>query len=463
MIMKKLKIGLLPLYLKLYVDSAPEATGKMESFLRRIASSISRRDVEVVVSGICFNREQFEDAVKNIEKQKVDAIVTLHLAYSPSLEAIEALKSTDLPIIVLNTTPGYVFDEGSTADDIMHNHGIHGVQDMCNLLKRHGKEFLIESGHWEKSDVIERVVDDLKAIALKKYISSSQIGIIGKPFYGMGDFSVPYKTLKETIGIGIIEEVPESVSRLLPDKDDPAVLEEIESDRIWYEIENITESSHLNSVRIGHAIRKWIEEKNLDGYSINFSEISKSSGFPVFPFLEASKAMARGIGYAGEGDVLTAAVVGALMKIYPDSSFTEMFCPDWKGGRVFLSHMGEMNINLTNGKPKLFKKEDPFMDLEDPVVAIGQFKPGKAVLVNLAPSKRDTYSLILSRVNMVEEKVQNLKDTINGWFVPPLLINDFLSEYSRIGGTHHSCLVYGGNIKTITTFGKLMGWEVYNI
>ena len=56
---------------------------------------------------------------------------------------------------------------------------------------------------------------------------------------------------------------------------------------------------------------------------------------PTLPFLEASKAMARGIGYAGEGDVLTSALVGTLLSVYPETSFTEMFCPNWKDGRYF--------------------------------------------------------------------------------------------------------------------------------
>jgi len=34
--------------------------------------------------------------------------------------------------------------------------------------------------------------------------------------------------------------------------------------------------------------------------------------------------MSRGIGYAGEGDVLTAALTGALLSVYPDTSFTEV-------------------------------------------------------------------------------------------------------------------------------------------
>ena len=461
--MTKLKVGLLPLYLKLYIDNVPEATVNMDSFVENIVSAISSKGVEVFRSAICYNKKQFNDAVKEIEKQKVDAIVTLHLAYSPSLESIEALGGTHLPIIVLNTTPNYEFGKDSTPDDIMYNHGIHGVQDMCNLLKRYNKHFIIESGHWEKSDVIERTVDDIKAAALKRYMTKSRTGIIGKPFYGMGDFSVPYKTLKETIGIDIIEEKPEKIAKLIPDKNNPEVIDEIESDNNQYINESISESSHLNSVRIGFAIRKWLKEKKLDSYSINFSEIGRNTGFPTFPFLESSKAMARGIGYAGEGDVLTATLVGALMKIYSESSFTEMFCPDWKGSRIFLSHMGEMNINLINGRPRLVEKEYPFIDLENPVVAMGQFKKGTAVLVNLAPAKEDNYNLIISKVKMVEEKAADLKDTINGWFETPVPVNDFLSEYSRKGGTHHSCLVYGDNVRSIIKFGRLMGWNVHEL
>ncbi|MDZ7837486.1 MAG: hypothetical protein U5N58_05810 [Actinomycetota bacterium] len=53
---------------------------------------------------------------------------------------------------------------------------------------------------------------------------------------------------------------------------------------------------------------------------MNFSKINSRSGFPTIPFLEASKAMARGTGYAGEGDIITAALVGALLSLYPESN-----------------------------------------------------------------------------------------------------------------------------------------------
>lgn len=77
--------------------------------------------------------------------------------YSPSLQSIDALCRLHVPIIVLDTTETVSFDSMTDPVEIMYNHGIHGVQDMCNLLLRRGKKFFIEAGHFEQSDVIARV------------------------------------------------------------------------------------------------------------------------------------------------------------------------------------------------------------------------------------------------------------------------------------------------------------------
>ena len=100
----------------------------------------------------------------------------------------------------------------------------------------------------------------------------------------------------------------------------------------------------------------WMEKEKLAAFTVNFLEIEKDCGLPVMPFLEAGKAMSRGIGYAGEGDILTASLVGALASVYPGTSFTEMFCPDWRDNTVFLSHMGEINVDIAAEKPVLGEK-----------------------------------------------------------------------------------------------------------
>ena len=95
--------------------------------------------LKLVAAPICRLKTEFAEAVKNFENARVDAILTLHLAYSPSLESADILARTKLPIVILDTTPDFEFGFARKTEAISYNHGIHGVQDMCNMLIRNWK------------------------------------------------------------------------------------------------------------------------------------------------------------------------------------------------------------------------------------------------------------------------------------------------------------------------------------
>ena len=457
--MRSPKIGLLPLYIALYDQAMPEARKDAEAFYEQIAGALRKRGLEVATAPTCRLAPEFAAAVKGFEDAGADAIVTLHLAYSPSLESAAVLAGTPLPLIVLDTTPTYNFGANVDPAEIMGNHGIHGVQDMCNLLIRNGKVFQIEAGHWEKSDVLDRVAGWAKAAQLASAIQGARVGLVGEAFKGMGDFAVPFDVMQSTIGIETVLLDPKVLQSFVPLEDDPEVAKEMADDLEAFVVEDLDMDVHRRSVRAGLAIRRWIEAERLTALTVNFLVVD-DSGLPTMPFLEISKAMARGIGYGGEGDVLTAGLVGALASVYPQTSFTEMFCPDWEGGSVFMSHMGEMNLNLVDGKPLLTNKAFPWSNAGQPAVAAGCFKGGGAVLINLAPGPDGTYTLLICPGEMLSVKKDRMKDTIRGWFKPAMPVADFLAAYSCLGGTHHSAVVYGDVTEEIVRFGELMGWEV---
>lgn len=463
--MKEIKIGLLPLYLKLYDELVPEARIKFSEFNDIISKEFEKREIEVVNPGICCVEDEFNTAVTLFEKEKVDAIVTLHLAYSPSLESSKVLANTKIPIVVLDTTYDFSFSPVNINDKlIMMNHGIHGVQDMCNLLLRNNKPFQIEAGHWKKSNVIQRVISDVRTAKMASFMKNVRVGIIGKQFKGMGDFQVPFDKLKENIGIEVVQATPEAVSKLINELSDDEIENEIIADKKTYNCRKIDEDIFKQNIKTALAVRKWIQKENLSGFSMNFNEVNSKTNFPTMPFLEASKSMMRGIGYAGEGDVLTAALTSALLSEFPETSFVEIFCPGWADDIIFLSHMGEMNLNLTQLQPVLMEKSLPFIDGCNPVIGVGTFKEGNAVLVNLAPMADNKYKLIIAPVEVINSRVDYKElNSIQGWIKPKNPMNDFLEKYSENGGTHHSAMVYTNEIEKIEKFGKLMNFEVVKI
>jgi L-arabinose isomerase len=467
---KQSKIGILPFWLKLYDDIDRGARPRIEEFVRTVAQAFERRGVTTTSAPVCRLEKEFDAAVKRFEQEELDAIVTLHLAYSPSLESAGALARTRLPILVLDTTPTFAFGPAQDPAEIMYNHGIHGVQDMCNLLVRNGKPFLIAAGHWERSDVVDRIVRHLPAARMAAVMGRGRVGLMGTSFKGMGDFYTPPAKLKATVGGTVKTLDAETLQKLVAAVKPAEVEAELAEDRGRFdgtERGGPAVEAHRRSVRMGLAVRRWIEREKLGAFTFNFLDMKKKAGHLTVPFLEASKAMARGTGYAGEGDVLTALLVAAVAAEFPETTFTEMFCPDWENGTVFLSHMGEVNWRLLDGRGRMEAMDYTYSATDDPVRVTGRLKAGSIVLVNLAPMADGRYRLILAPATMLAAKVEDrFGSSVRGWFQPPKPLPEFLETYSRLGGTHHLAMCYAGEpgaaspaLQTLEDFGRLMGWD----
>jgi L-arabinose isomerase len=103
----------------------------------------------------------------------------------------------------------------------------------------------------------------------------------------------------------------------------------------------------------------------------------------------------------------------------------------------------------------------PYTDADNPAVAYGRFRKGKAVFVNLAPAADNSYTFIVSRIEMLGiDGEDKMKNSIHGWFRPNRSVADFLKEYSLAGGTHHAALVYGDVFNEMLKLGNAMDWKV---
>lgn len=462
--MKKIKVGYLPLYIKLYDDSNIKWREPVTAYMNKLIKMIEDKGIEVVPADeVCRIKPEFEAAAAKFNADdEICAVITQHLAYSPSLESIEALKSLKAPIIVFDTTPDFeLIKYAETEDRIMNNHGIHGVQDMCNMLKRNGVPYELCVGHASVPGVLDELCGYVRAAYAAKCFKTARVGMVGGEFEGMGDFRITDKEYEEKIGTKTVRMTKADTEKYLPKVTEKEINAEIEYDKKHYNVKVTNEENYKAAIKAGLAVRKWMEAEELDGVTVNFLHTDES-GLPKMPFVECCKVMERGSGYAGEGDNLTAGLVGSLIKAFPDTTFTEMFCPDWKENTVLLSHMGEMNPRLTENKPCITDKPFNYNSCGDTVSLHGCFKSGDAVLVNLAPSENG-FTLILADVEMVQSGTTDAAyaNEVRGWMKHAYLtLPEFLKEYSLCGGTHHSALVYGADMTALSAFGGFMGFDV---
>jgi len=463
---RKIKAGLLPFYLKLYDDYKPEIRNGFTEFMQQISDVLEQRGIAVQSAPVCRVASEFEDAVKQFEVDGVECIMTLHLAYSPSLESIDAFRATKLPVIILDITMDAGFGTGVAPGRIMYNHGVHGVMDFASMLCRYRRPFEIVAGYGGDPETQDRVVEMVRAAAAAHALRNSRVLRVGAAFPGMGDFSVDESLLNSALGIAVDEIGLEVLDAAVETVQDDAVKKEVAVDNERFVCE-LDADDHARSVRVGLGLRQLLDEGGYTACSVNFQEFNRADRpANTMPFLEICKAMGRGTGYAGEGDVLTAALVGALAQGFDAVTFTEIFCADWSGGTLFLSHMGEISTSVADGMPRVMTKPFFLGGSLDPAVLTCAVRPGPAVFVNLAPGPDDTFSLIVAPVEVLpegDELQPEMRDVVRTWIRPQLKVAAFLEAYSHAGGTHHSALVLGDHADAVAAFGHLSGLQVVRI
>lgn len=458
------RIGLMPLYLELYDHVRPEARPDMQAFADRVSDTLESLGLEVQLAEICRTRPEVERVVTELLDEEIDALATLHLAYSPSLAAIDPLVRARIPLLLLDTTPSPSFGEDATQADMFRNHGIHGVQDLACMLRRRRRPFLLAVGHIDDPAFHDDVRLCARAARAARALRNMRVMVIGEEFEGMGDFSVAPEVLGATLGIHVHNVPVSEVAKIAREITEEDLAAERDCDAGACDCSAVDDEVIERTNRMGLAVRRMMQQEGADAFTFNFASFTAESGALTVPFLEASKAMARGKGYAGEADALTAGLVGALGQASCRMTFTEMFCPDWEGGTVFMSHMGECGLGAAE-KGWLVEKEYAFGDVPNPAIAVPKLKPGEATLVNIAPGPDNTFDLITAHVDVLDRgPVEGFRDVPHFWIRPvDCDLRTFLRRYSELGGTHHLVLCLGDETELVRRMATILDLDYHQL
>ena len=91
-------------------------------------------------------------------------------------------------------------DDRFDGQQMLRNHGVHGTQDLANVLLRSGVPFHYVTSHPGDSAAIENLTDFFQAAAAVAGLRRCRLGLLGYPFPGMGDFAVDTTHLVSTLG-----------------------------------------------------------------------------------------------------------------------------------------------------------------------------------------------------------------------------------------------------------------------
>lgn len=459
--MSKPNVGLLGLMLELY-DLTPDLKPKMAAFAEELATTLAPF-ADVAFPGVCNTRAQVDRAVAAFEAEGKDLIVVVLLTYAPSHIALPALLRTSLPVLIFNTQQLDAVTQAVTGAQTTGNHGMHGVQDLCNVLLRAGRPFHLVTGHYRDPDTLAEVEAWCRAVDAARFVREMRIGLLGYPMEGMGDFGIDQTAFLGQVGV----EVHHLAMRAVADRAQGAPQAEIDAQmarnrELFVLGPEVTDREHEASARLTWALRALLEDQNLHGFASHFVAVDEEGYLETLPFLAASKLMGEGYGFGGEGDVTSAAAVAMMARLAGSANFTEMFTMDPASEAVLMMHMGEGNWTMARKDEPihLLRSELGLFDLRvDPLLLAFSLEPGPATLVSLTTLAEGKLGFVVAEGEVVDfPYVADLgrphykfcPDSVNG-------LNGFLTRFSMAGGSHHQAMAYGLWSDTLEKIAALLG------
>ena len=434
----------------------------MDQFGHELAQSLNPF-ADVCYSGVCNTRGQVEQAIAGFEAGRQDLIIVVLLTYAPSHIAAPALCRTRLPVLLFNTQQLESITDQVTGDQTTHNHGMHGVQDLANVLLRAGRAFDIVTGHYREDETLAEVRAWCDAARAVTHLSGMRIGQFGYSMQGMGDFGVDETALLTQVGVEVrhiaMKAVADRAAAVPPAKLD----EQMSADRRSFHFQTgITPDEHAASSRLEYALRAIMAEQALHGFTYHFAAVGEDTWLDTVPFLAAGKLLGEGFGFGGEGDVTSAAAVAMLQGLAGAANFTEMFSMDFAGNAVLIMHMGEGNCRMArHDQPvHLLRSSLGLVQVRyAPLLLAFSLEPGEVTLVSLTTTRNGRLKLVATEGEVLDFPYVADLARPHYKFRPACDLRSFLTSFSREGGSHHQALAYGRWAGTVAKVAALLGIE----
>ena len=455
----KLHVGLLPVMAVLYDTLFRDIRPKSQAFIEKISHEMSGNSLEIHSASIVSTEEEIRKAYNQFSNSGVDVLVVTHVAYCPSGQIFEALLDNDLPIVLWAAQPvAEIVPEKFDIDSLLLSHGVHGTQDLANILRRRGKAFGALHGHWQQESTAEQLMHWAQAGHFLFKMKKSNPVVLGGHFEDMLDLQLNEDDFIKEFGVEAKYVSNQRFSELAGEVDDREIHRKIENYRSIFKWDKkLSESLVIKTARHELALRKLIANYESSAVGINFVTLCEESQIADALHVAASSLMTEGVGYGGEGDWVTAMLVHGLQAATEGASFSEIFSVGYHDNRLLLRHWGEGNYLLSRQQPVL--RGSKYADRAEFAVIDFEFESGVATLVNLTADANGK-GQITSIAGSIEDDHLPVLDGPRGLFKPKNSdVTELLDQYAGFGCSHHLTLVKNDCSKLLDLAAKLTGWR----
>jgi L-arabinose isomerase len=459
------RIGILGIMQDLYDDMIPGIAQRQEGYAAELAASLAAVGDFVPGKPVKY-REDAERAMREFEDSDLDGVLVVMLTYGPAMRVARLLAQSRLPVCLANIQPEPAVTAAWDMADMTYNQGVHGAQDTANAMVRAGRRFTVITDDWKADSFKVAVGRFARAAASVTRCKSLKTAIFGYAMNDMGDIRVDESALVRTLGPEILAVAPGDMYRGMLAVTQAQADEIIAYEDARFEIDpRLSAEERQDHARMQAAIEQILIDRGFGAYTAHFDAIGEDGRFSRLPLAAASSLMAKGYGYAAEGDVLTACLVAAGHTLIGDAHFTEMYAMDFPSDSVLMSHMGEGNWRIARSdRPvRLIKRPLGIGRLADPPTFLFQYEPGPATLAALVSLEGERFRLVVAEGENLDTPELPALEMPYGQFRPATGLRACLDGWLSAGGPHHEVMNLGHHAADWEAFCRLAGIEFVRV
>lgn len=457
-------VGSQDLYGRECLDTVAKDSKEMVKFLNEKIADIAELVLLPIVetSEICI--ENFKKVM--VEDDCIGVITWMH-TFSPAKMWIKGLSLLKKPLLHLHTQHNERLPYDSIDMDFMNlNQSAHGDREYGFILARMGIVHEVVAGYYKHDRVIahiKRFMEVAKAIDFSRHLKVASFGNnMREVAVTDGDrveSQIKYGWECNYYALGDLIEIIKGISE---DETDKKMEEYLE--KYTLRTDNIKAVREQAKYEVG--LDKFLEKNNIGAFTDTFQDLH---GLRQLPGISAQNLMARGIGFAPEGDYKTSAFSAVLMKMSENRKGATGFIEDYTYDLTeneeleLASHMLEVPPSFAATKPEIQVLPLGIGGKEDPARLVFDGVTGEGIQVTMV-DMGDRFRIICADIELVKQPYPMPKLPVARIMYrhkPNFEIGT--AAWCYAGGAHHSVVSTALTREDIAMFAKLTNSELITI
>jgi L-arabinose isomerase len=411
-------------------------------------------------------------AAANADKKCIGIIAWMH-TFSPAKMWIGGLKILHKPLLHLHTQFNRDIPWSEIDMNFMNlNQSAHGDREFGFIMSRMRLKRKVVVGHWQDPIVINKINiwsraaagwNDWQGAKFVRFGDNMRYVAVTDGDKVEAEIKLGYSV--NTHGIGDLVEVIKSVSEAEVD----TLTEE------YFSTYNMMGSLGKNgdqyqslreAAKIELGLLKFLKDGNFKGFTDTFEDLH---GMVQLPGIAAQRLMAKGYGFAGEGDWKTAALVRAMKVMGTGLKGGNSFMEDYtyhfdpNNPMVLGAHMLEICESIANGKPNCEIHPLGIGGKSDPVRLVFNAAEGAAINASMI-DMGNRFRLLVNEVMAVDPNQDLPKLPVARVFWKPYPnMHDGCAAWILAGGAHHTCYSQNLHAEHMEDFAEMAGIEYVKI